>query len=87
MEEISVQILEFGDRETNIRRMCSLILCGNKKLPSIFWPYFRRYRDDNFVDGVMNAWNKFLFKFQNSSIERQTFIESVPRFFVETKFS
>ena len=34
----------------------------------------------------MNVWKKILFKFQNSSIERQTFVESVPRFCMETKF-
>ena len=50
MEEISVQILEFVYRETNVRRKCSMILHGNKKFPSSFWPYFRHYRDANFVD-------------------------------------
>ena len=32
------------------------------------------------------SWNFFLFKFQNLSIERQSFVETVPRIFVETKF-
>ena len=50
VEEISVQIPEFVDRETNVRRTCSMVLRGNKILPSIFWPYFCRYRDENFVD-------------------------------------
>ena len=85
MEEISVQIPEFVDREKNIRRKCSTILRGNKILPSSFWPYFRRYREDNFVDRVMNARKKFLFKFQNLSIEKQTFAKSVPRFCMENK--
>ena len=50
VEEISVQIPEFVDRETNVHRKCSMVLRGNKFFPSIFWPYFYRYRDDNFVD-------------------------------------
>ena len=50
VEEISVQIPEFVDRETNVRQNYSTILRGNKILPSSFWSYFRRYRDDNFVD-------------------------------------
>ena len=52
MEETSVQIPEFVDREANVRQKCSSVLCGNKIFPSSFWPYFRRYRDDNFVDRV-----------------------------------
>ena len=86
MEEISIQIPEFVDRETKVHRKCSMGLHGNKILPNSFWPYVRRYRDDNIVDRVMNVWKKILFKFHNSSIERQTFVESIPWFGVETKF-
>ena len=86
MEEISIQIPEFVDRETNVRRNYSMVLHGNKKFPSSFWPYFRHYRDNKFVDRVMNAWNNFLFKFQNSSIERQMIIEHFPWFVMETRF-
>ena len=53
MEEIFVQILEFVDRETNVCRNRSMVLRGTKILPGSFWPYFRRYRDDNFVDRAM----------------------------------
>ena len=31
------------------------------------------------------AWNKFLFKFQNPSLETQTFLERAPQFCMETK--
>ena len=31
------------------------------------------------------AWNKFMFKFQNSSIKRQMFVKTIPRFCVEPK--
>ena len=86
MEEIFVQIPKLVDRETNVRGNCSMVLRGNKILLGSFWPYFRRYRDDNFVDRATNAWKKFLFKFQNSSIERQTFVEIIPWFCVETNF-
>ena len=50
VEEISVQIPEFVDRETIVRQKCSMVLCGNKILPSSFWPYFRRYRDESVVN-------------------------------------
>ena len=50
MEENSVQILDFIDRETNVRRKCSMFLRGNKIFPNSFWPYFCRLRDDTFVD-------------------------------------
>ena len=50
VEEISVQIPEFVDRETIVRRKCFIVLRGNKNFPSSFWPYFHRYRDDTFVD-------------------------------------
>ena len=53
VEEIFVQIVEFIDRESNVRRNCSMILRGNKIFPSNFWPYVFRYRDDNFVDRAM----------------------------------
>ena len=42
MVEIYVQIPEFVDRETNVRRKCSMVLHGNKIFPSSFWPYFCR---------------------------------------------
>ena len=86
MKEISIQIPEFVDRDTNVRRTCSTVLRGNKKFPSSFLPYSRRYRDDNFVDRVTNVWKKFMFKFQNSLVERQTFVESVPSVCVQTFF-
>ena len=50
MEEIYVQIIEFVDRETNVRRKCSMVLRGSKILSSSFWTYFHRYRDKCFVD-------------------------------------
>ena len=50
MEEIFVQIPEFVDRETIVRRKCSMVLRGNKIFPSSFWPYLCRYRDDTFVN-------------------------------------
>ena len=55
MEEISVQILEFVDRETNVRQKCSMVFCGNKNFPRSFSPYFRHYRDDSFVDRAMKS--------------------------------
>ena len=85
MGEISVQIPEFVDRETNVHRKCSTFLHGSTIFHSIFWPYFRRYRDDKFVDRSMNVWKKFLFKFQNSWIGRQMFVKIVPQFCVEPK--
>ena len=53
VEEISVQIPEFVDRETNIRRNRSTVFRGTKILPGSFWPNFCRYRDDHFVDRAM----------------------------------
>ena len=54
VEEISVQILEFIDRGAIVRQygchVSSIVLRGNKIFPSSFWPSFRRYRDDCFVD-------------------------------------
>ena len=85
MEVIFVQIPEFIDRETNVHRKCSTVLRGNKILASNFLPYFSRSKDEKFVDRATNAWKKFLFKFQNSSIERQTFVERDPWLYVETK--
>ena len=53
IEEISFQILEFIDRETNVRRNYSMVLRGTKTFPSSFWPYFCRYRDESVVDRAM----------------------------------
>ena len=36
MEEISVQILEFVDRDANVRQNCSTVLRGTKNFPSSF---------------------------------------------------
>ena len=63
VEKISVQIPEFVNRETNVRRKCSTVLLGNEKLSSNFWPYFRRSRGDKFVNRASNMWKKFLLKF------------------------
>jgi len=52
VEEIFAQILEFVDRETIVCRNCSMVWRGNKIFPSSFWSYFRRYRDECFVDRV-----------------------------------
>ena len=62
-----------------------MVLHGNKKNGS-FFPYFRRYKDENCVDRATNVWKNFLFKFQNSSIERQMIIEHFPWFVMETRF-
>ena len=53
VEEISVQIPEFVDRETNVHQNCSIVFRGTKILPSSFGPYFPHYRDDNCVDRAM----------------------------------
>ena len=51
-----------------------------------FWPYFRHSKDGKLVNRATTAWKNFLFKFQNSLIERQMIIERFPRLVVEPIF-